>query len=255
MIPSATDPLHFSSLSAIDTSLKGNTTFQSALTRFSQPAPAALVQKAADLINKQIGPCHVVENADAALKMVTTLMQAALKEHKETTPLSLYFGGSRTTEEIGLTDAYVASTFGASVQNYRTMIAAAHSQPDGAVVAAEMRRKGQGAHVFVSSVAAISAADGIILGCDATGTRIGGWCHAAKQVILVLGSNKVVADRAVAHERMESYQYHLESARCRVAYKAPTMSSTIGNVVELRAKNPWGAPRVTVIIVNGAFGY
>jgi len=74
----------------------------------------------------------------------------------------------------------------------------------------------------------------------------------AKKLVIVAGTNKIVRDDDEANDRLV-YQWKLESARARVAFKIP--ASTIGNTVALRAPNPFIPNRVAVILVRKALGF
>lgn len=104
--------------------------------------------------------------------------------------------------------------------------------------------------MFLSSVSAVSQ-QGDIFAADLTGTRIGGW-FAAKHMVVVLGTNKIVADEAEADKRLYDYQLKLESARVRVAYGVP--ASAVINKVAIRGSNPFGS-RSTVVIVKKSLGF
>lgn len=72
--------------------------------------------------------------------------------------------------------------------------------------------------------------------------------------MVVVGSNKIVADMNAARERQEKYCLALESARVRVAYKIP--ASAINNTVEINGPNPMGpSGRFIVVIVNESLGF
>jgi len=133
--------------------------------------------------------------------------------------------------------------------NYKGQAAAAAEKGDMALQG-ELLAKGLGADVFLSSVSAVTE-EGDIFAADLSGTRVGGW-FAAKHLVVVLGSNKIVANEAAAEKRLNDYQLKLESARVRVAYKVP--ASAVINKVAVRAANPFG-PRTTVVIVKKSLGF
>lgn len=76
-----------------------------------------------------------------------------------------------------------------------------------------MRRQGLGADVFITSVSALTK-EGELYAVDLTGTRTGGFLG-AKNLIVVVGSNKIVADHAEAVKRTREFCLPVESARVR----------------------------------------
>jgi hypothetical protein len=104
--------------------------------------------------------------------------------------------------------------------------------------------------LFLSSVSAVSQ-EGDLFAADLGGTRIGGWL-VAKELVVVLGSNKIVANEAEAEKRLYDYQLKLESARVRVAYGLP--ASAVINKIAMRGGNTFG-PRSTVVIVKKSLGF
>lgn len=107
------------------------------------------------------------------------------------------------------------------------------------------------ADVFVSSPGAISE-DGGLFSVDATGTRHLGW-FSAKKLVLVAGTNKLVASQQEAEERLK-YQWYLESARVRVAFKVP--ESSMHTRAGLTNKNPFTkSARVVLVLVEKHLGF
>ena len=160
---------------------------------------------------------------------------------------SVSMATSYTLHEIGLVD--YLKTRDSSINNYKGKAAAAAAAGNMGEYYA-LIGKGLGADVFYTSVSAVTE-DGDIFAADLSGTRVGGW-FAAKQLVIVLGSNKIVANDEAAEKRLYDYQLKVESARVRVAYKVP--ASAVINKVEIRAANPFG-PRTTVVIVNKSLGF
>jgi len=114
----------------------------------------------------------------------------------------------------------------------------------------EIRRHGLTADFFLSSVTAV-AETGEITVCDLSGTRTGAFTGAAKNLILVVGAQKLVGTLAEALERQEHYCLPMESGRVRIAYKIP--ASTINNSVVISGS--LFPNRVHVILVKEPLGY
>jgi len=114
---------------------------------------------------------------------------------------------------------------------------------------ADLRRKSVTAEYFISGANAISET-GEIIGCDASGSRVGAWPFAASHLIIVAGTNKIVPTLQDALERVWNYAFRLENARAQKAYGTP---STIGKCVILANEKIPG--RVTLILISEALGY
>ena len=114
---------------------------------------------------------------------------------------------------------------------------------------AELRRKSVAAEYFISGANAI-AGTGEIVGCDASGSRVGAWPFAAGHLILVAGINKIVPTLEDALDRVRNYAFRLENARAMKAYGTP---SVIGKCVILAHEKTEG--RITLVLVKEALGY
>ena len=124
------------------------------------------------------------------------------------------YGGSTTLNQVGLLAAIKTRK---DVTCYRDLAGEAMAKGDMAGFAANVRQ-GASADIFLSSVDAIEASTGALHAVDASGSRICGW-FSAGQLVIVAGTNKIVENEAEATDRLEQFQYKLESARCRAAHK------------------------------------
>jgi len=113
----------------------------------------------------------------------------------------------------------------------------------------ELRRKSVTAEYFISGVNAI-AQSGELVACDKSGSRVGAWAFAAKHLILVSGTNKIVPTLDDALRRVRDYAYPLENARAKRAYGVP---SQIAKCVILANEDE--EDRVTLILVDELLGY
>jgi hypothetical protein len=113
----------------------------------------------------------------------------------------------------------------------------------------ELRRRSVSSEYFLSGVNAI-AMTGELVSCDGTGSRVGAWPFAAKNLVLISGVNKIVPTLQDALQRVWEYAYPLEDARAR---RALGTSSWIGKCVILA--NERQAGRVTLILINECLGY
>jgi hypothetical protein len=113
----------------------------------------------------------------------------------------------------------------------------------------DLRRRAVASEYFLSGVNAI-AMTGELVSCDATGSRVGAWPFAAKNLILVAGVNKIVPTLEDALRRIREYAYPLEDARARKASGTP---SRIGKCVIMANERQSG--RVTLILIDDRLGY
>ncbi len=105
------------------------------------------------------------------------------------------------------------------------------------------------ADYFLSGVNAI-AMTGELVSCDASGSRVGAWPFAAKNLLLVLGVNKIRPTLKDALNRINEYVYPLEDLRSKKVNGVP---SQIGKCVILANEKQLG--RVTLILINEVLGY
>lgn len=112
-----------------------------------------------------------------------------------------------------------------------------------------LRRKSVAADYFLSGVQAI-AESGEVVGCDKTGSRTGAWPHAAANLILVSGANKIVSTLDDALRRCREYALPLEEQRAQHVYGT---GSYIGKYVILDREDTDG--RVTLVLIREPLGY
>jgi hypothetical protein len=120
-----------------------------------------------------------------------------------------------------------------------------YGKPEKAV---EMRRIGSGADYSLGSAHAITE-DGQVLIASASGSQLPNIVYGASHVILVVGSQKIVADLDEGLDRIENYTFHLEDERAQKAYGS---HSSINKILIYR-KEP--TDRVTIVLVKQAVGF
>jgi len=236
------EDLSIQALAKSDAELKENKVFQALLPKvgFSVAASDASVAATVKALTEKKHKATVVNSAKEAVDLV-----ASLVPQKAT----VGFGGSSTFEQIGLTDYFKTR---ADLTNYRVLFMTAMGKQDWAGVKAA-KAGAATADYFLTSISGL-AETGEMLFADLTGTRTAG-ILAAKNIILVVGANKIVPTYADAIARLHDFCLPAESARSRVVYKVP--GSAITNEVHVRGSDPWGEPgRIHVIIIKGqAFGF
>jgi len=211
--------------------------------KWGAPASAESVERTKKALEAKKYKVDVVENREAALKVLTSLN---VKES------SIYLAGSTTLHEVGFI-TYLHDAKDYAKRNIKGELVAAQKAGDQAKAGA-LVREGLVADYFITSAPAIAETGEIHVVC-ATGSRTGGFVSAG-HLVVVVGSNKITSDYATALQRTREYALNLESARSRIAYAAyGVQGSAINYESTLHGENPFGAPRVHVIIVKEALGY
>ena len=123
---------------------------------------------------------------------------------------------------------------------------------DRATQAREIRKLTTAPDFVVGSVHAL-AEDGTALIASMTGSQLPAYLFGAGTVIWVVGTNKIVKDKAEGHRRLNEHVIDLESKRAAKAYGLPdTFRSFAGKLVEFNKDvNP---ARIKVILVNEVLG-
>jgi len=113
----------------------------------------------------------------------------------------------------------------------------------------DLRRKSVTAEYFLASVNAI-AMTGELVACDASGSRVGAFPFAAKNLIIVSGANKIVPTLPEALDRLREYVFPLENARMKALYG---VGSRLGKFVIIANEGSIG--RTVLILVKESLGY
>ncbi len=203
------------------------------LGKFGKPASDDAVQMTAAALEKNGFDAIVVETAQEALDALKKLIPHGAE---------VMNGSSTTLGEIGFLDYFKDGTHG-----WKNAHAEILAETDGARQG-DLRRKATAAEYFISSAQAITQ-NGEIVGCDASGSRVGAWLFAAKHLVIVAGTNKVVPDIMSAMVRIAEHAYRLENVRAQKVYGS---GSNVAKVAVLNSDYPG---RTTVILVKEALGY
>jgi len=177
----------------------------------------------------------VVHNAKEALELLKTLVKGT----------DTFAAHSTTLNEIGFTD-YAKNQTDFPSHNTKILTETDYSK------SADLRRQGMSATNFITSANAVGQ-DGSITITDASGSRTGGITYAAKNVFVVIGSNKIVKDKAEAQKRTYEFSLPIESARARVAYGTP--GSAIKYEVVVHGGSAWRPGGIHVIIIKQVLGF
>lgn len=152
-------------------------------------------------------------------------------------------GSSTTLNQAGVTD-YLSS----AKSNWHNVQNDIWSEDD-EQKRSDLRRELLASEYFLASANAI-AQTGQIVAVDATGSRVSAYPFAAKQLILVVGVNKITPTLDDAMTRIREHVFPLEDKRAQEAYG---MGSTFGKwVIIEREVNP---TRIHVLLVNEILGF
>jgi hypothetical protein len=113
----------------------------------------------------------------------------------------------------------------------------------------EIRRLGAAPDVMLGSVHAVTET-GSLLAASMSGSQLGPYVSGAGRVILVVGTQKIVADLEEGLLRINLYAWRLEDARAQAAYG---IRSAVNKVVIINREITPG--RITVVLVDEVLGF
>lgn len=201
--------------------------------RFGTVADDARVARtAAALEANGIG---VVRAADAreAKRIVLDLIPDGSQVHN---------GASLTLDVSGITEAIATSgRYDAVRPRIMSM--------DRATQADEIRRLSAAPDVMLGSVHAVTET-GSLLAASMSGSQLGPYVSGAGRVILVVGTQKIVANLEEGLRRINEYSFPLEDARAQAAYG---IHSAVNKVLIINREIVPG--RITVVLVDEPLGF
>jgi hypothetical protein len=172
-------------------------------------------------------------NAAEAKRIVLDLIPDGSQVHNGA---SLTLDVSGITEEIATSGRYDAV-------RPRVMSMDRATQGD------EIRRLSAAPDVMLGSVHAVTET-GSLLAASMSGSQLGPYISGAGQVILVVGTQKIVSDLDEGLRRINEYAFPLEDARAQAAYG---IHSAVNKVLIINREIVPG--RVTVVLVDEALGF
>ncbi len=113
----------------------------------------------------------------------------------------------------------------------------------------EIRRLTAAPQVMLGSVHAITET-GSLIAASSSGSQLGPYAAGAGQVILVAGTQKIVADLEEGLRRIDDYAFPLEDARALEAYG---IHSGVNKVLIINREVVPG--RITIVLVDEAIGF
>jgi YkgG family uncharacterized protein len=151
-------------------------------------------------------------------------------------------GASQTLHVTGITEAIEASG------RYRPIRPRIWGM-DRQTQADEIRRLGAAPDVMLGSVHAVTET-GSLIAASMSGSQLGPYVSGAAKVILVVGTQKIVASLEEGLRRIDEYALPLEDARAQEAYGVHSAVNKV--LIVNREINPG---RITVVLVDEVIGF
>jgi len=174
----------------------------------------------------------IVDTGDEARETVLALIPDGAE---------VYSGKSKTLADVGLFSELVESgRYDAIRQRLLKM--------DRATQGREMRKLMTAPDFMLGSVAAVTE-DGALVAASATGSQLSGYASGAGRVILIVGSQKIVADLEAAMIRIRDVAFPYENAQVRASLGVDTALQKV-----LVIYGEWREGRTTVVLVREPVG-
>ena len=203
-----------------------------------------------NLEKRQLEP-YYAENKEEALSLLLSVIEAErAKLNIEKKELTISSGGSKTLAEM---DVF------AHLSDYSVLNPYAYPTP---AEQYEAKRRAMLSDVFLMSANAICES-GEIVNIDGNGNRLGAMIFGPRAVIMVVGKNKIVADKAAAMERIKTVACPKNASR--LARKTPCAEEGVcksclipGNTIcchTVTTRFSSIPKRIKVILVNEDLGF
>jgi hypothetical protein len=154
----------------------------------------------------------------------------------------VHHGASQTLEATGITAALEES---GRFDPVRPRIFSMDRQTQ----ADEIRRLGAAPDVMLGSVHAVTET-GSLIAASMGGAQLGPYVSGAAQVILVVGTQKIVSDLEEGLRRIDEYALPLEDARAQAAYG---INSSVNKLVIINREIKPG--RITIAFIDEVIGF
>ena len=199
---------------------------------FATPASEETVQRVARRMRERNIEVMVVDDGDQARTVVLERLPEGAEVHS---------GKSKTLQDAGIFAAiHDLSRYDALRPRMLKM--------DRKTQAREIRKLIAGPDFMLGSANAVTE-DGVLVVASASSSQLGPIASTAGKVILVVGSQKIVADLETALRRVRSYVLPWEDSQVR---KVMNIGSFVGKV--LLVEREWVDGRMTVVLVRQPIG-
>jgi L-lactate utilization protein LutB len=179
---------------------------------------------------------EIVENKTEALERIKELIPKGASVHN---------GSSTTLQEIGYIDYLKLHTHGWN--NLHEAILA-ETDPDKQTV---LRRESAFSDYYLGSVHALSETGEMVIASN-SGSQLPHLVFTSPNIILVVGTQKIVPTLGDAMDRLESHVIPLEDERALGAYNVHTMKA---KTLILHKENPMMGRNVKIILVKEELGF
>jgi L-lactate utilization protein LutB len=153
-------------------------------------------------------------------------------------------GSSKTLEEIGFVDLLKSREH--SWKNWKDIILAEKDE----VKQMELRRKSVSSEYFLGSVHAIAETGEAVIASN-TGSQLPSYVYTSKNVIWVVGAQKIVPTLEDAIKRVREYVFPLEDKRMKsVGYPGSNISKLL-----IFQKEVDPGRKITLLLVNEKLGF
>ncbi len=199
---------------------------------FVTPVSEAKLQQIAERIRERNIEVVIVNNGAEARQVVLERIPQGAQVHS---------GKSKTLMDAGIFDAIMD-------QNQYNAIRHQILKMDRKTQGQEIRKLMAAPDFMLGSVNAITEA-GILVAASATASQIGPYANTAGNLILVVGSQKIVPDLETALKRIREHVQPWEEQQVR---KAVNLGTFVGKI--LIVEREWVNGRVTMILVREPIG-
>jgi hypothetical protein len=200
---------------------------------FGTQADASSIRRSVEALEAHgITVIHAA-NGDEARRIVLDLIPEGSEVHR---------GASLPLDATGIGDELErAERFTTASRRMRTM--------DRRTQGDDIRRLGAAPDVMLGSVHAVTETGSLVV-ASMSGSQLGPYVSGAGRVILVVGTQKVVADLEEGLRRIEEHVLPMEDARAQAAYG---VSSSVNKVLVINREFVPG--RITVVMVDEVLGF
>ena len=201
--------------------------------RYSRPANDAAVQRTIAALEANGMTVFHAATASEAKRIVLDLIPEGAQVHH---------GASQSLDRAGITQEIEKS------DRYEPLRVRLWTM-DRQTQADEIRRLSAAPDVMLGSVHAVTET-GSLLAASMSGSQLGPYAAGAGKVILVAGTQKIVADVEEGLRRIDEYALPLEDARAQEAYG---IHSAVNKVLIINREFTPG--RMTVVLVDEVLGF
>ncbi len=206
------------------------------MTKWDELASEQIVKETTTALDKKGYKVIIVESRKEALEKIKELIPMGA---------SVMNGSSVTLEQIGYMNYLKTAKHG-----WNNLHAKINSEND-AKIRAELRRQGILADYYLGSVHALTVNGEFIIASN-TGSQLPHLAFTSPNLILVIGTQKIVNDFNQGMKRLTEYVVPLEDKRIRDLYGVPT---NLSKILFFKAENKASTRKINCILVKEKLGF